>query len=163
MAETVKLPNVLLLHSMTKCYAVPGLRLGAVTGGRELLSRIRACRMPWSVNALAVEAGHYLLQHPEEYRMDIQALLTERKRVTDALEALGGVEVLPTDTHYFLARLQQGTAAQLKEFLATRHGLLIRDASNFEGLDARYFRIAIQTEEENNLLIEGIHEWIQNS
>ena len=36
---------------------------------------------------------------------------------------------------------------------------LIRDASNFEGLDARYFRIAIQTEEENNLLIEGIHEW----
>lgn len=162
-AETVKLPNVLLLHSMTKCYAVPGLRLGAVTGSRELLSRIRACRMPWSVNALAVEAGHYLLQHPEEYRMDIQALLTERKRVTDALEASGGVEVLPTDTHYFLARLQQGTAAQLKEFLATRHGLLIRDASNFEGLDARYFRIAIQTEEENNLLIEGIHEWIQNS
>ena len=88
-AETVKLPNVLLLHSMTKCYAVPGLRLGAVTGSRELLSRIRACRMPWSVNALAVEAGHYLLQHPEEYRMDIQALLAERKRVTDALEALG--------------------------------------------------------------------------
>lgn len=100
-AETVKLPNVLLLHSMTKCYAVPGLRLGAVTGSRELLSRIRACRMPWSVNALAVEAGHYLLQHPGEYRMDIQALLTERRRVTDALEALGGVEVLPTDTHYF--------------------------------------------------------------
>lgn len=100
-AETVKLPNVLLLHSMTKCYAVPGLRLGAVTGSRELLSRIRACRMPWSVNALAVEAGHYLLQHPEEYRMDIQALLAERKRVTDALEALGGIEVLPTDTHYF--------------------------------------------------------------
>ena len=53
-AETVKQPNVLLLHSMTKCYAVPGLRLGAVTGSRELLSRIRACRMPWSVNALAV-------------------------------------------------------------------------------------------------------------
>lgn len=95
--------------------------------------------------------------------MDIQALLAERKRVTDALEALGGVEVLPTDTHYFLARLRQGIAAQLKEFLATRHGLLIRDASNFEGLDARYFRIAIQTEEENNRLIEGIHEWIQNS
>ena len=162
-AEAAEFPNVLLLHSMTKRYAVPGLRLGYVIGAPHLLHRLRTNRMPWSVNALAVEAGHYLLQHPEEYRMDIQALLAERKRVTDALEALGGVEVLPTDTHYFLARLQQGTAAQLKEFLATRHGLLIRDASNFEGLDARYFRIAIQTEEENNLLIEGIHEWIQNS
>ena len=162
-AEAAEFPNVLLLHSMTKRYAVPGLRLGYVTGAPHLLHRLRTNRMPWSVNALAVEAGHYLLQHPGEYRMDIQALLTERRRVTDALEALGGVEVLPTDTHYFLARLQQGTAAQLKEFLATRHGLLIRDASNFEGLDARYFRIAIQTEEENNLLIEGIHEWIQNS
>ena len=162
-AETVKLPNVLLLHSMTKCYAVPGLRLGAVTGSRQLLSRLRACRMPWSVNALAVEAGHYLLQHPEAYRMDIQALLAERMRVAGELEATGGVETLPSDTHYFLARLHEGTAARLKDFLATRHGLLIRDASNFEGLDARYFRIAIQTEEENNLLIEGIREWIQNS
>ena len=91
------------------------------------------------------------------------ALVADRFRVIVALVVWGGVEVLPTDTHYFLARLQQGTAAQLKEFLATRHGLLIRDASNFEGLDARYFRIAIQTEEAPNLLIEGIYEWIQNS
>ena len=87
-------------------------------------------------------------------------LLAERKRVAEALEATGGVEVLPSDTHYFLARLQKGSASDLKAYLAGRHGLLIRDASNFEGLDTRYFRIAIQTEEENNLLIEGIREWI---
>ena len=156
-------PNLILVQSISKLHKIPGIRIGYVAASKEIIRRLENYLIPWSVNALAVEAGHYLLQHPEEYRMDIQALLAERKRVTDALEALGGVEVLPTDTHYFLARLQQGTAAQLKEFLATRHGLLIRDASNFEGLDARYFRIAIQTEEENNLLIEGIHEWIQNS
>ena len=93
--------------------------------------------------------------------MEVPDLLAERKRVAEALEATGGVEVLPSDTHYFLARLQKGSASDLKAYLAERHGLLIRDASNFEGLDTRYFRIAIQTEEENNLLIEGIREWIR--
>ena len=162
-AETVKFAQRIAaaFHDQMLCGA--GFASGSGDGQQGTSFPDTCLPYAWSVNALAVEAGHYLLQHPEEYRMDIQALLTERRRVTDALEALGGVEVLPTDTHYFLARLQQGTAAQLKEFLATRHGLLIRDASNFEGLDARYFRIAIQTEEENNLLIEGIHEWIQNS
>ena len=116
-------------------------------------------RLPHAV--LAVEAGQYLLRHLDEYRMEVPALLAERKRVAEALEATGGVEVLPSDTHYFLARLRRGSASDLKAYLAERHGLLIRDASNFEGLDTRYFRIAIQTEEENNLLIEGIREWIR--
>ena len=164
-----------LLQLQTACYD-DYLAAGTVPADAKLSCSVGAYGQAVSEHMFAMVLsmmkrlpGYHDLQREHrwedlgEYRMDIQALLTERRRVTDALEALGGVEVLPTDTHYFLARLQQGTAAQLKEFLATRHGLLIRDASNFEGLDARYFRIAIQTEEENNLLIEGIHEWIQNS
>ena len=50
----------------------------------------------------------------------------------------------------------------LKEFLATHHGLLIRDASNFEGLDAGYFRIAVQTAEEDDQMIKAITEWIES-
>lgn len=55
--EAVEYSNVLLLHSMTKRYAVPGLRLGYVTGNSGLLVRLRTNRMPWSVNQLAIEAG----------------------------------------------------------------------------------------------------------
>lgn len=158
--ETAVLPNVLLLHSMTKRFAVPGLRLGYLTGHEALLEKLRRFRMPWSVNALAIEAGTYLLQHVSAYQLDLESLLAERRRVACELERLGGMEVWPSDTHYMLIRLRSGKASALKEWLADTHGLLIRDASNFEGLDEGFFRIAVQTPEENNLLIAAIKEWM---
>ena len=59
--EAAGFPNVILLHSMTKRYAIPGLRLGYVTAHPGLIGRLRTNRMPWSVNQLAIEAGLYLL------------------------------------------------------------------------------------------------------
>jgi threonine-phosphate decarboxylase len=53
-----------------------------------------------------------------------------------------------------------GKAAALKDYLATEHGLLIRDASNFQGLDDGFFRIAVQDKTENDTLIRAIEEWI---
>jgi threonine-phosphate decarboxylase len=60
-SEAAEFPNVILLHSLTKRFSIPGLRLGYVTASSALLQRIRMKRMPWSVNALAIEAGKYLL------------------------------------------------------------------------------------------------------
>lgn len=158
--ETAILPNVLLLHSMTKHFAIPGLRLGGVTGNPELIDKLKNCKMPWSVNALAILAGHYLLTHHREFDFDLAALLKEKDRVVSALENIGGMSVLKSDTHYMLVCLKKGKASELKTFLAEEKGILIRDASNFEGLDESYFRIAVQTPEENDELINCIKKWI---
>lgn len=157
--EAAELPNVILLHSMTKRFAVPGLRLGYMTACDNLLHEIRLQRMPWSVNQLAIEAGHYLLQSSSEYNIDIPLLLREKERLVQSLLSIGGMEVWPSDTHYMLVQLRMGKAAALKEYLATEHGILIRDASNFEGLNEHFFRIATQTPEENDKLVEGIKKW----
>ena len=146
-------PNVILLHSMTKEFAIPGLRIGYITGSVSLLSRFRKCRMPWSVNQLAIEAAHYLLAHRNDYTLDLNALMAERERVARELSAIDGITVYPSDTHILLCRIEGTTAAQLKDFLANNHGILIRDASNFKGLDEHHFRIAVQTFEENTLLL----------
>ncbi|MDE5676612.1 threonine-phosphate decarboxylase [Phocaeicola sp.] len=159
-AEAAALPNVILLHSMTKRFAVPGLRIGYATGCERLLREIRLQRMPWSVNQLAIEAGHYLLRSSSDYNVDISLLLNEKERLAQALLSIGGMEVWPSDTHYMLIRLRMGKASALKEYLATEHGILIRDASNFEGLDEHFFRIATQTPEENDKLIKCIAKWI---
>ncbi len=158
--EAVRYPNILLLHSMTKRFAVPGLRLGYVTACSGLLRKIRLQRMPWSVNSMAMEAGLYLLDHAGEYAMDIPCLLKERERLAESLSAVGGMEVWPSDTHFLLVRLRVGTAVALKTYLATEHGILIRDASNFDGLDERFFRIAVQTPTENDELVACIKEWM---
>ncbi|WP_288156111.1 threonine-phosphate decarboxylase [Phocaeicola sartorii] len=156
--EAAEFPNVILLHSMTKRFAVPGLRLGYITACKELLHEIRTQRMPWSVNQLAIEAGHYLLSS-SQYDIDIYLLLREKKRLVQSLLSIGGMEIWPSDTHYMLVQLRMGKAAALKEYLATEHGILIRDASNFEGLNEHFFRIATQTPEENDKLVESIKKW----
>ena len=161
-AEAVRYPNVLQLHSMTKRYAMPGLRLGYITANPALLEKIRAVRMPWSVNALAVVAGLYLCEHPETGPIDLEALLAETQRLRKTLNAIPGLTAEPTQTHFFLCHLQEGRAAELKQWLAEKHGLLIRDASNFEGLDAGHFRIATQTPEENDLLAAAVQHYLKD-
>lgn len=160
-AEAAAFPNVLLLHSMTKRYAVPGLRLGYITADSGLLKRLRANRMPWSVNQLAIEAGLHLLEHDVPNPLDVPAYLQETARLRTALEALGGLDVWATETHFMLICLRFGKASALKDYLANEHGILIRDASNFDGLDNHFFRIATQTYEENNLLVHAIAKWFE--
>lgn len=157
--EAAKLTNVVVLHSMTKRFAVPGLRLGYMTACRTLLHEIRLQRMPWSVNQLALAAGHYLLRCSHDYEIDIPLLLREKERLAQSLLSVGGIEVWPSDTHYMLVRLRTGKASALKDYLAREHGILIRDASNFEGLDEHFFRIATQIAEENDKLVECIKKW----
>lgn len=151
--------NVIQLHSMTKRYAIPGLRLGYVVANPNIIKKIRQVRMPWSVNALAIEAGLYLCAHPDTAPIDLPALLSEAKRLRSRLEAIPGISVVPTDTHFMLCRLAEGRAKELKDWLAHEHGILIRDASNFEGLDEGCFRIAAQTTEQNDTLAEAIKAW----
>ena len=159
-AEAAEYPNVLLLHSMTKRYAIPGLRLGYVTGSSGLLERLRTNRMPWSVNRLAIEAGLFLLENDVPEPVDVAAYLQETARLGKALKAVGGLDVWDTQTHFMLVQLRMGKASALKEYLAGEHGILIRDASNFAGLDERFFRIATQTPEENDRLVAAIEEFM---
>ena len=66
---------------------------------------------------------------------------------------------MKTDTNFMLAYMEHGTAGQLKQWLIDNYGILIRDASNFEGLDSRFFRIAVQSSSENDELISCCAQW----
>jgi len=153
--EAVERGNVAQLHSMTKDYAVPGLRLGYVVAAEEIIGRLRAVLRPWSVNALAIEAGHFLLDHPE---LRVSPDLGEARRLWQALTAVDGISVEPTETTFMLCRSERCKARWLKDRLARHHGLLIRDASNFIGLDDHCFRVASQLPQENDTLVKAIVE-----
>ena len=156
--EGCKAQNVIQVHSMTKDYGVPGLRLGYITAHDRLTGQIRQHMRPWSVSALAIEAGKYLLQHDELIcRPDLQ----EAQRLRKKLNQIKGIEVMPTKTNFMLCRLEHHTAAELKEYLACEHRILIRDASNFKGLTPHHFRVASQTAEENDALIKAIDSFIE--
>lgn len=159
-AEAARRSNIIMLHSMTKEYAIPGLRLGYITAHKAVLNELRLQRMPWSVNQVAIDAGRYLLAHQDDYRLDLDALMSERSRVAEQLQKLGCIDVWQSDTHILMCKLRIGKASALKDYLALEHHILIRDASNFQGLDSTFFRIAVQTPEENDMLIDAIARWL---
>lgn len=159
-AEAARRSNIIMLHSMTKEYAIPGLRLGYITAHKTVLNELRLQRMPWSVNQMAIDAGRYLLAHQDDYCLDLDALMSERSRVAEQLQKLGCIDVWQSDTHILLCKLRIGKASALKDYLALEHHILIRDASNFQGLDSTFFRIAVQTPEENDMLIDAIALWL---
>ena len=155
--DTVDDEHIILLHSMTKNYAVPGLRLGYITAAPAIIARLRQFLRPWSVNALAIEAGLFLLAHDE---LMMRPDLEEAQRLYRQLRTVDGIAVFPTDTNFMLCRVEHHTAAELKDHLARRHGMLIRDASNFQGLDPHYFRVAAQLPEENDKLVKAISDYV---
>ena len=158
-ADVAGRDDIILLHSMTKRYAVPGLRLGYVTASAKVISRLREQYRPWAINALSLDAGKWLVQRGETAIPDLSTYLAETQRLRAMLNEIDGIEAQQTQTNFFLCTIQQATAAELKEYLAREHGILIRDASNFTGLTPHHFRIATQSPAENDDLVTAIKNY----
>lgn len=148
--------NVMILQSLSKKYCVPGLRLGYLTASPIIIDRLRDIRQPWTVNALAIEAGKWLIENDPKVLPDLKEYLDEAQRVKQELSEIEGLMVMDTQTHYMLANIDWATSLELKNWLIEKHGILIRDASNFHSLDDHCFRVAAQTPEENDALISAI-------
>jgi len=152
-----KSTHIIQVHSFTKDYAVPGLRLGYITAHESLTSAIRHHLRPWSVSALAIEAGKFLLCHDE---LVCHPDLVEAQRLRQQLLDIG-IDVMPTQTNFMLCRMEGLDASALKNYLAYHHRMLIRDASNFRCLTPQHFRVAAQTPAENNALVAAIKNFIE--
>ena len=154
--------NLMIIHSMSKKYCVPGLRLGYVTASPIIIDRLRQIRHPWTVNALAIEAGKYLIEKDPVVLPDLPGYLEEAQRLKQQLSEIEGLMVMDTDTNFMLVNIDWCDTNDLKNWLIEQYGILIRDASNFHGLDNHCFRVAAQTPEENDTLVEAIRAFLQS-
>lgn len=152
--------NVMLVHSLSKTYCIPGLRLGYIFASPIIIDRLRQIRQPWTVNAVAIEAGKYLLKNNPKMIPDLPAFLAEAQRLRENLSAIDGLLVMDTSTHYMLVNIDTSTTHDLKQWLIDHYGILIRDASNFRSLDNHCFRVTTRTPEENDLLVEALKEYV---
>ncbi len=152
--------NVMLIHSLSKKYCIPGLRLGYIVASPIIIGRLKQIRQPWTINAMAIEAGKYLIENHIQMIPDLKSYLQEAIRLYANLSAINGLKVMKTDTNFMLVSIHDSTAIELKRWLLDNYGILIRDASNIRGLDSNYFRVTAQLPEENNLLVEAIKAYI---
>jgi threonine-phosphate decarboxylase len=143
--------RVFVLRSMTKAFAVPGLRLGFGFGDPDLVDRCERCRAPWSVNAFAEAfALAALREYPalEESRRRIQA---ERARLAAGLVDLG-FDPMPASAN-FICAASPVPIGGLVAGLARRR-IRVRDCASF-GLPGAV-RVAVRTRDENRRLLEGL-------
>lgn len=154
------LPNVLSIQSLTKEYAIPGLRLGYALGNEKWISKMERFQMPWSVNLLALAVGKHILDTPPDIQPQIKEILNETSWLQKELMKIPVFKLIhPTHTHYFLCELKHPHAQEIKDYLANKHGLLIRNASNFRGLNEYFIRIATQSRTNNLRLINALRQW----
>lgn len=155
--------NLIIIKAVTKFFGLPGLRLGyGVSSHKALLKAMYEYKEPWTVNSFAEALTPMLFQDAKYMKDSKDYFQNERQRMLEALGAIKGLKVYQTDTNFILIKLTECTAAQLKMSLFEKYSLLLRDASNFKGLDAHFIRVAIKSQEENNQLISALREEFKN-
>ncbi|HVU57861.1 MAG TPA: aminotransferase class I/II-fold pyridoxal phosphate-dependent enzyme [Puia sp.] len=149
-------PNLVILRSLTKSFTIPGLRLGYTMASPKIIHRLQSLKMPWSVNSLALAAGHFIFDNYTVIPLD--QLLQNKDIFQQQLRALH-LHIYESHTHYFLCRTEHGPVQELQQYLLNERHIAIRNAENFRGLGPGHFRLATRTSDQNQLLINALKEW----
>ncbi len=157
MGKVMALKNVIVVHSLTKFYALPGLRLGAVIAHPEVISRLLDYKEPWTVNAVAESVAVRLLECGA-YEESLRTMIfSERERMEASLSMLDGMNLAGGAANFFLAQWNRGCSLDDLLVYLKSQGIHVRDCRNFSGLEVNYFRFAIRTPIENSRLLDSLH------
>jgi threonine-phosphate decarboxylase len=153
--RTGRFPNLLVLSSMSKIFAIPGLRTGFLNGSEPLIGKVAAYCQPWQVNALAQAVITDIYDHPEQIVpfYEKTRVFIAREKQWFLKEAADIPGLVPGDgrTGFVLCRLEHHTAPRVCRQVG-QDRILIRDCSNFHGLDHRFVRFSFKDRESNQRL-----------
>ncbi len=153
----------LVVRSLTKFYALAGLRAGFAVGPSALITEMKKKQEAWSMNRLAEKLAVAVLQDSQFREWTLRWFQRESALFFKDLQELGVLKVYPGQANFFLARLEEAvTPSHLTESLG-KQGIYIRSCENFRGLNASYFRFALRQRAENRLLLEAIRECLDSS
>jgi threonine-phosphate decarboxylase len=147
-------PNVIVLRSLTKFYALTGLRIGYAVLSGELLAAINEFREPWTVNNLAQAAARAAFDD-QKYIEETEAHMAKEKEYLENAFQGHGITFYPSSANFYLLKLDRASAIVSK---LRGRGILVRSCSNFWGLDDSYIRVAVRSHEHNELLLKELAE-----
>jgi threonine-phosphate decarboxylase len=152
--------RLIILRSLTKFFALPGLRAGYLISNREVVRDFSLKKAPWTVNALAQIAARESLLDKGYIERSRTFVRQERERLIHQLRSIPGFIPYPGEANYLLVQLNPSlnlTAAELREKLIPQ-GVLVRDCRSFHHLGLFFFRVAVRSRRENNLLIKALRQ-----
>ena len=154
--------NLFVTRAFTKFFAIPGLRLGyGIYFDKKLEKRISEKKEPWSVNNIAKMAGLTVLDDTKYIEETLKWIEEEKIYMYEKLNKIPGIKVYETEVNFITGKIDEklfseGLNVKILREKMLEQGILIRDASNFNFLDERFFRLAIKNRKNNNRVIETL-------
>jgi threonine-phosphate decarboxylase len=154
--EAGEFPNLVVFRSLTKFFAIPGLRLGFGIASENLVSLLELHHDAWNVNSLAQAAGVAALADREYQKETLHFVQQEKAWMFQAFSMLPGIYPFPPSVNFLLLR-SRIPSFRLSQMLKQK-SILIRDCSNYPGLDERYLRVAVRLHRENVKLLGAMKQ-----
>ena len=148
--------NVLVINSLTKFYAVAGLRLGGIVGHKDVISRMKHAKEPWAINGIADRVASLLSECTDYAEKSRRAITAEKERVFHALKDMDGIRPFWPSANYILCQWRKTDNLDHLLTHLLEEGLYLRDCRNFPGLEENYFRLGLRIPEENNRVLSLI-------
>lgn len=149
--------NLFIVKSISKSYGIPGLRLGILASGNTtVIESVKNNVSIWNINSMAEFFMQILDKYKADYRLSLNMLKSERKRFYNELNKLSNLKVYPSQANYFMCELLNGCDSKSVAAKLLNKNILIKDLSGKIGNGRQYIRIAIRTENEDNILLEKL-------
>jgi threonine-phosphate decarboxylase len=158
-AMVPRAPNVIVLRSMTKIFAIPGLRLGFAVASAELIARLRAALEPWSVNAVAQRVGIACWAGADDYiRRTRELIARERRYLARGFAQNPRLRSFPSDANFLMLAVRENDAGSFGAFLL-RRGIVVRDLRLLPGCAPGLYRAGLRNHVDNERLVAAAREY----
>lgn len=149
--------NIIVVHSFTKFYAVPGLRIGAAFTNETLITQLQQYIPSWSVNTLAQAYTKAALNDVDYIKRTKQELNEERAFMYNALDGIEGITVYPPSANFILFQVnQEGITANYINEELKKYNMIVRNCDSYVGLTNHWVRIAIKDHDTNIKLVDKL-------
>jgi threonine-phosphate decarboxylase len=149
-----KYDNLFVLRSLTKSFALPGIRIGYAVGSKQMIKILEKIKIPWSVNSLAQDAANIALKNKSHLIKSNSVIQKELNYLINKINELDGFHCNDSSTNFILINIKNDSKKLQKKLLEQK--ILIRDCKNFRGLNNHYIRIAVKSHKDNLKLVKAL-------
>ena len=146
--------NLFVLRSLTKSFGLAGIRIGYAGASKQIIDILQKMKIPWSVNALAQEAGIIAIKNKSHLIKSKSIIKKESSFLKNKIAGIQGFECHDSSTNFILIKIKQDSTKLQRKLL--KHKVLIRDCKSFHGLNNHYIRIAIKSHKDNLKLVRAL-------
>ncbi len=147
-------PNLIAVRTLSKAFALPGIRIGYAVAARETIARLERLRPPGSISTVSATIGAAALRQPAQAAENVRRLSEERERFAVSL-AEAGWSPLPSVTNFLLVHIGDHEAAEAAAERLLHRGLVPRTFGPANPLRG-HLRLTVRSAEENARLIEVV-------